>query len=253
MSKYGTACDNLLSAQLVTVDGRHVDASQNSNPDLFWAIRGGGGNFGVTTALEYRLHVVTDVLAGTLMYAAEQIPELLQAFVELVATAPDEMSVVGGVLPSKQGRRFLMLVCHCGDPRHGNDLLKPLRALNPQENNIQVASYLQTNAAINPAAPVAHFQTNLFLPELSAAAISLIATATDDAPPNIRVFVVPFYGAVTRVGVTETAYPLRQRGYELDIMGRWNTPVEQGSAVQWVKALRDKLQPFARGAYVNQL
>ena len=90
MSKYGAACDNLISAQLVTVDGRQVEASENSNPDLFWAIRGGGGNFGVATALEYRLHPVTDVLTGTLTYPAGRIPELLQAFVKFVATAPDE-------------------------------------------------------------------------------------------------------------------------------------------------------------------
>lgn len=95
MSKYGAACDNLISARLVTVDGRQVDVSQNSNPDLFWAIRGGGGNFGVATALEYRLHQVTDVLAGTVVYPSGKIPELLQAFSTFVAAAPDEMNVVG--------------------------------------------------------------------------------------------------------------------------------------------------------------
>jgi len=81
MPKYGAPCDNLISAQLVTVDGRQVEASQDSNPDLFWAIRGGGGNFGVATALEYRLYPVTDVLAGTLTFQVGRIPELLQAFV----------------------------------------------------------------------------------------------------------------------------------------------------------------------------
>jgi hypothetical protein len=106
MSKYGAACDNLISAQLVTVEGKQVEASQIANPDLFWAIRGGGGNFGVVTALEYRLHAVTDVLAGKLIYPAEQISELLQAFVKLVAAAPDELNVVCGVLLSEQGTRF---------------------------------------------------------------------------------------------------------------------------------------------------
>jgi FAD binding domain len=95
MSKYGAACDNLLSAQLVTADGRQVEASQSSNPDLFWAIRGGGGNFGVVTALEYQLHPVTNVLAGTLMYPPGQIAELLQGFVKLVAAAPDELNMSG--------------------------------------------------------------------------------------------------------------------------------------------------------------
>jgi hypothetical protein len=253
MTKYGAACDNLLSAQVVTVDGRQVEASPSANPDLFWAIRGGGGNFGVVTALEYRLHPVTDVLAGTLMYPAGRIQELLQAFVKFVSAAPDEMNVVGEVLPSAQGARFQILICYCGHPRHGNELLKPLRALKPQENNIRVASYLETQGTLNPAAPVAHFQTDLFLPELSAPAVEKITAATNDAPPTTRIFIVPFYGAVTRVGLSDTAFPLRQRGFELDFMARWSAPAEKARGVQWAKALRDDLKPFARGVYVNQL
>jgi FAD/FMN-containing dehydrogenase len=253
MPKYGAPCDNLISAQLVTVDGRQVEASQDSNPDLFWAIRGGGGNFGVATALEYRLYPVTDVLAGTLTFQVGRIPELLQAFVKFVAAAPDEMHAVGQVLPSKQGTRFHMFVCHCGDSRQGNDLLKPLRALKPQEDNVHVASYLETQRTINPYTPVAHFQTDLVLAELSGTAITAITSATGNAPPNTRVFIVPISGAVTRVRVSETAYPLRFPGFELDIMGRWSDPSEKAGAVQWVKALRDKLQPLAHGVYANQL
>jgi hypothetical protein len=253
MSKYGAACDNLLLAQLLTVDGRQIEASQTSNPDLFWAIRGGGGNFGVVTALEYQLHPVTDVLAGTLTYPPGRIPELLQAFVKYVAAAPDEMNVVGEVLPSEQGTRFHMFLCYCGDPHQGIELLKPLRALKPQQDNLRMASYLETQATINPYAPAAHFQTNLFLPELTASGIEMIAAAANNAPPNARVFIVPLYGAVTRVGPSDTAFPLRQRGYELDIMGRWLDPSGKTNAVQWVKDLRDKLQPFAHGVYANQL
>jgi hypothetical protein len=253
MSKYGAACDNLLSAQLLTVDGRQVEASQTSNPDLFWAIRGGGGNFGVVTALEYRLHPVTDVLAGTLTYPPGRIPELLQAFVKFVAAAPDEMNIVGEVLPSEEGPRFHMLCCYCGDPQLGTELLKPLRALKPQQDNIRVASYLETQTTINPYAPAAHFQTDLFLPELTAAAIATITTAADNAPPNTRVFIVALSGAVTRVGASETAFPLRQPGFELDIMGRWLDPSGKTNVVKWVKDLRDKLQPLAHGVYANQL
>jgi hypothetical protein len=253
MSKYGAACDNLISAQLVTVDGKQVEASQNANPDLFWAIRGGGGNFGVLTALEYRLHSVTDVLAGTLTYPPGRIPELLQAFAKFVATAPDEMNVVGIVFPTQQGTRFHVIACYVGDPHQGNELLKSLRALKPQEDKIRVASYLETQTTINPYSPVAHFQTNLVLPELSEAAIATIATATADAPPNVRVFMVPLYGAVSRVGASDTAFPLRQPGCELDLMGRWTDPAERQKAVQWVTVLRDKLRPLARGVYSNQL
>jgi FAD binding domain/Berberine and berberine like len=254
MSKFGAACDNLISAQLATVDGRHVEASQNSNPDLFWAIRGGGGNFGVVTSLEYRLHPVTDVLAGTLLYPPGRIQDLLQAFVKFVAAAPDELNVVGGVLPSEQGTRFWMLVCHCGDPRQGNDLLKPLRALKPQEDKIRVLSYLEVQAGAGfLSAPVAHFQTDLFLSELNADAMATITKATNGAPPNTKVLIVPLYGAVSRVGPSDTTFALRQPGYELDIVGFWNAPGEKVAAVEWVKALRDNLRPLAHGVYVNQL
>jgi len=253
MSKYGAACDNLLSAQLVTVDGRQVEASQSSNPDLFWAIRGGGGNFGVATALEYQLHPVTNVLAGTLMYPPGQITELLPAFAKLVAAAPDELNIVGEVLPSQKGAGFLVLFFHAGDASQGRDLLRNWRALKPQEDTVREMSYLEAQLTINPYASVAHFQTDVVVPELSTTVIQLIAAATNDAPPNTRVFMVPIYGAVTRVGVSDTAYALRQPGYELDLMGRWNTPAEKENAVQWVKALHSKLQPFAHGLYVNQL
>jgi FAD/FMN-containing dehydrogenase len=254
MSKYGAACDNLTSAHVVTVDGKEVEASQKSNPDLFWAIRGGGGNFGVATALEYRLHPVTNVLSGTLTYPPGRIPELLQAFVKFIAGAPDEMNAVGMVLPSAQGTRFQMLVCHCGDPRQGNDLLKPLRApLKPQEDNVRLMSYLEAQAGGFLRAPVAHFQTDLFLPELTTAAIATITAATNDAPPNTKVFIVPLYGAITRIAASDMAFALRQPGYELDIVGIWSTPAEKASAEQWVKTLRDNLHPFAHGVYVNQL
>ncbi len=253
MSKYGAACDNLIAAQLVTADGRQVEASESSNPDLFWAIRGGGGNFGIATTLVYRLHPVTDVLAGTLAYPPGRIPELMQAFANFVAAAPDEMNVVGQVLPSEHGVRFQMLVCHCGDQLRGNELLRPMRALNPSEDHIRVASYLQTNATINPATPGAHFQTNVFLPVLSAAAIALIAAATREAPPDTRLFIVPLYGAITRVRSSDTAFALRSKGYELDIMGRWTDSAQRLRAVQWVTDLRDELRPMASGTYVNQL
>jgi len=114
-------------------------------------------------------------------------------------------------------------------------------------------SYLEANATINPAAPAAHFQTNLFLPDLTAPAISIITAACNEAPPNTRVFMVPIYGAITRVATTDTAFPLRSFGYEMDIMGRWGNATDRQRAVQWVTSLRDMLHPLAHGTYVNQL
>ena len=205
------------------------------------------------TSLEYRLHPVTDVLAGTLMYPVGRTSELLQAFVKLVAMAPDELNVLCGVLPSGQGARFQLQFFYCGDPNLGNESLRPLRALKPQEDNVRIKSYLESQTAGFLRAPVAHFQTDLFLPELSPPVIAAIAAATDHAPPTNRVFVVPLYGAISRVGLSETAFALRRPGYEVDITGLWSSPAQKESAVRWVKVLRDNLQPFAHGVYVNQL
>jgi hypothetical protein len=254
MEKYGAACDNLLSAQVVTVDGRHVEASQKSNPDLFWAIRGGGGNFGVVTSLEYQLHPVDQVLSGALTYPPGRIPDLLQAFVKFLAGAPDEMDAFAQLLPSEHGRILKVDLCYCGDLRMGNDVVRPLRALKPQDDSVKVMSYLEAQSAGGfLLAPVAHFQTNFFLPELDEAAIAAITTAINDAPATCKVIIVPLRGAVSRVGMTDTAFALRQPGYEIDMAGVWNTPAVKAEVVRWVRATRDNLQPFAHGVYVNQL
>jgi hypothetical protein len=254
MSKFGAACDNLVSARLIMADGQEVETSESSRPDLYWAIRGGGGNFGIATALEYRLHPVTDVLAGALAYAPGRIEMLLEEFAKFIAHAPDDLGLVGQVLPTDAGARFQMLVCHAGPPAQGDALLRPWRALGPAEDKIRTAPYLEINSTMNPATAAAHFQTNVFVRELDAKTIGIILNGVAEAPPNTRVFMVPFYGAITRVRPTATAFALRSTGCELDIMGRWDeTGKDKARVVAWVTALRDALRPHSTGAYVNQL
>jgi hypothetical protein len=252
--KYGLACDNLLSAQVVTVDGRMVEASHKSNPDLFWAIRGGGGNFGVVTKLEYELHPVGQVLSGVLKYPPGRIAEILQAFASFLEGAPDEMHALAQLLPSEQGARVEIEICHCGDPRTGSDLVRMLRAIKPQDDSVRVMSYLEAQAAGGfLQAPVAHFQTNLVLRELSRPVVAAITTAINDGPTRRKVIVLELRGAVSRVAVSDTAFALRQPGYEVDIAGAWSTPTERAEVVRWVQATRDSLRPFAHGVYINQL
>ncbi len=238
----------------MTVEGRRVEASLESHPDLFWAIRGGGGNFGVVAALEYQLHPVGEVLSGALTYSAERIPELLQAFDRFVADPPDEMNTFAQLLPSERGRRLRVDVCYCGVPPMGNDLVRPLRTLKPKEDSVKVMSYLEAQAAGGfLLLPVAHFQTNLIVRELTESAIAAISTAIHNAPATCRVIIVPLRGAVSRVGVRDMAFALRQPGYELDINGVWSTAAEKAEVMRWVQATRDTLQTFAHGVYVNQL
>jgi hypothetical protein len=254
MDKYGAACDNLLRAQVVTVDGRQLEASRESNPDLFWAIRGGGGNFGVVTSLDYQLHPVGDVVSGKLVYPSGRVPELLYAFLNFLTAAPDEMDAIVQLLPSKPEPRLMIDLCFCGDPRTGNDFVRPLRALKPEDDSVKVMSYLEAQSAGGfLLTPVAHFQTNLFLRELGETAIAVITTAINHAPAKCKAIIVPLRGAISRVGLSDSAFTLRQPGYEIDIAGLWSTPAEKSEAVRWVEATRDSLQPFAHGVYVNQL
>jgi hypothetical protein len=182
---------------------------------------------------------------------------LLQAYVEFTRAAPDEMSATGLVLPSEQGPRFQMGIGYCGQSSAGNDLLRPWRArFKPQVDRVMATSHLEAQRNWFPAAaakPSGYFYSNLFLPELSEAAIAAITTATEDAPRRFMLLIANFRGAVTRVRSTDMAFAMRQPGYEVDVSGSWTAPAEKDSVVRWVNALRDKLQPLSHGLYVNAL
>lgn len=253
-SMYGAACDNLLSAPVVSVDGHLLEASLKSNPDLFWAIRGGGGNFGVVTELRYQLHPVGEVFSGALTYQAARIPDMLGAYLKFVSTAPDEMVAVAEILRSGDGPKLLIHVCYFGGLQRANDLLAPFRTpIKPLNDDLRVMPYLEAQAAGFLQAPFAHFQTNLFVPNFKDSALEKIITGISNAPPQFRVLIVPFSGAITRVPLDDMAFALRRPGFEVDIAGRWSAPAEKADAVQWVKSLRDSLQTFAGGVYVNQM
>jgi hypothetical protein len=256
MPKYGAACDNVQSAEIVTVDSRQVEASHNDHPDLFWAIRGGGGNFGIATSFEYRLHPVIEVLAGALEYSAGRIPELLRTYLKFSATAPDEIMLVAQIVPSQRGPRFRILFRYCGEPRVGNQLLRALREpIKPEDDTVKVMSYLEAQVTEfpQPAKPLPYFATSVFLPDLNEAAIASITTATQDAPRRFRVMMWHLHGAVTRVPFGDMAFPMRRSGHELQLRGDWESPAEKASAVQWTKDLRAALEPFSHGLNVNSL
>lgn len=256
MPKYGAACDNVESAQLVTVDSRQIKASNDVNSDLFWAIRGGGGNFAVATSFEYRLYPVTNVLGGALEYPAGRIPELLRTYARFTAAAPDEVMLVSMIVPSQQGPRFRILFRYCGDPSEGTRLLSALREpVKPLEDTIKAMSYLEAQATEfpQPQKPLPYFETGAFLPELNENAVAAIMTAIENAPRRFRVMMWHLHGAVTRIPYSHTAFPLRENGHQLQLRSDWDTPADQASAVQWTKALRDALQPFSHGVYVSHL
>ena len=164
------------------------------------------------------------------------------------------MDAFAQLLPSEQGAKTQNRCLLLRRSTNGDRLLRPLRALKPQDDSVRVMSYLEAQAAGGfLQAPVAHFQTNLFLRELSRAAIAAITAAINNAPATCKVIIVALRGAVSRVSVSDTAFALRQPGYEVDMAGVWSTPAEKAEVVRWVQATRDILRPFAHGVYVNQL
>jgi hypothetical protein len=254
--KFGAACDNLDSAQVMTVDSRQLEATHSTNSDLFWAIRGGGGNFGVATSFQYRLYPVTKFLAGALEYPAGEISELLRIYQKFTAKAPDEIMVVAMIVSSKSVSRFVIRFRSCGDSIVGNRLLRPLREpIKPEVDTVKVMSYLeaQTTEFPQPPKPLPFFETSLFLPELNEPVIAAITTAMQDAPPRMRVMMWQMHGAVTRIPVGDSAFPLRESGHVVQLRGDWEKPGEEAGARQWTKALRAVLDPFSRGMYVNHL
>ena len=255
MEKYGAACDNLLSAQVVTVDGRQVEGQPEVQSRSFLGDSRGRRQLRCGHGAGVPAPSGRPGSVGSPHLSAGTHSRSPAGFRQVSCWRPRmKWTRLPRCCHPNRAARFKVDVCYCGDPRMGNDLLRPLRAFKPQDDSVKVMSYLEAQAAGGfLAAPVAHFQTNLFLRELSGAAIAAITTAINDAPATCKVIIVPLRGAVSRVSVTDTAFALREPGYEIDMAGVWNTPAVKAEVVRWVQATRDNLQPFAHGVYVNQL
>ncbi len=262
MSKHGLALDNLVSAELVKADGQVVTASAEQNADLFWAIRGGGGNFGIAASLEYRLHPVgPTLLCGLLAHPVANAREVLRFYRKLADALPDEMTVLGGLLcpPDGSGTKLAAIVpCHFGSPAEGGAGLAPIRAFGPPMiDAVGPMSYCQLNGMMDASYPrgaLNYWKAN-FLAALSDEAIDTMIACFERAPsPMCQVVLEHFHGAVTRVGIGDTAFPHRQEGFNLIVLGQWADPADNKRGIAWAKESYDAMKPFmAAGRYVNYL
>jgi len=257
MRSYGLTCDNLRSAEVVTADGRVLTASATSHPDLFWGLRGGGGNFGVVTSFEYQLHPVGLVLGGLLAYPAPRTAEILRHYRALMATAPDALTIFAGLMTTPEGIPVIgLLVCHNGPAEEGMALIQPLLDLGPVMQQVAPMPYtvLQTlQDAIFPHGLNVYWRSH-FLPRLSDAAIDTIADAfaTVSSPLSV-VLIECLGGAVGRVGANDTAFAHRDADYNIAILGRWADPAGADEHIAWTRRFHDALAPHASGVYVNYL
>lgn len=265
--KHGMTLDNLISADVVTADGRRLRASETENPDLFWAIRGGGGNFGVVTGFEFALHPMRgEILAGLIVHPFAEAPRLYRAYRDLAPRLPEELAVwtvcrKAPPLPflpeAWHGREiFVFAVCHTGDPAEGEKALAEVRALGkPIADVVGPATFAGWQTAFDPllAPGMRNYWKSHDFAELPDALIDTLVTAFDDSPaPDCEIFIAQVGGAMARIAAEATAYPQRAAHFIMNIHTRWNDPARDGACRAWARDLFERTAAHSMGtAYIN--
>ena len=261
MGKHGMAVDNLLSAEVVLASGEVVTASEDADPDLFWALRGGGGNFGVVTSFEFRAHPVVTVLGGVVLHPLAAAPQLFSFYREFAADLPDELSTQALFVhaPDGSGTKLCgIAVCHAGeDADQAEADIRALRRFgSPVADMLQRMPYPVVNTGADWLFPGAlGYWKSAFFSELSDPAVEAMTTAFEQAPSELCVLgIEDFHGAVTRVPPTATAYPHRQPGYNLLLISQWTDPAQTDTGIAWARDTFDALAPYlAERSYTNYL
>jgi FAD/FMN-containing dehydrogenase len=260
IGRHGLALDNLLAATVVLADGRTVTASATEHPDLFWALRGGGGNFGVVTRLRYQLHRHPTVLSGVLAFPLTEAAKVLRGWRDLAAECPDELSVVGGFFAGEDGVQLAMLLpTWSGEPAGGEELMAGLRRLgNPVFDTVGPTTMPDVLSAMDPfVVDGRHNETrSRWLPEFSDPAIALLVEAAATATsPMSGLTIHHFHGAATRVPVPATAFGLRREHLLVEIISTWPAAdADPAPHRRWARALSTALAPGALdGGYPNLL
>ena len=262
MGKYGLAVDNLLSVDLVTADGRVLRASEQENADLFWGVRGGGGNFGVVASFEYRLHPVGPMITGGLIaHPFTAAREVLRFYREVTAALPDELTVYAVLThaPDGSGTKVVAIaLCHCGPLRAGEAATRPIKRFgSPAMDGIGPMTYGQLNAMLDAGYPkgARHYWKSNFLAQLSEEAIDTMIECFAACPsPMGHLALEHSHGAVTRIGPSDTAFPHRAPGYDFLVVSEWLDPADDDRCTAWARETYAAMQPFmASGRYVNYL
>jgi FAD/FMN-containing dehydrogenase len=260
MSKYGLTADNLRSVEIVTADGRTRRASAEEEPDLFWAVRGGGGNFGVVAWFEYQLHPVGPVVTGGLVaHPFDRAWDVLRYYRDFTASLPDELTAYAGLVHAPDGsgaKLAAMVVCHCGSLEDGAAATKPLKGFaSPAVDAIGPISYSQLNGMDDTAFPkgALNYWKSNFLSALSDDAIRASIDSFAACPSIMsRILFEHMHGALTRVEVGATAFPHRAEGYNIFLLTQWAEARDNDRCINWTRDSYAKLQPFlGPGQYVN--
>lgn len=257
--KHGLACDNVLAVDVVTADGQLVTASADENPELFWAMRGAGANFGIVTSFAYQLHPVGPVLGGMVLYPMSQGKDVLRFFDEFSNTCPDEVSTAALLLTAPDGTPAVALAaCYSGPLDQGEKLLKPLRTFAaPLADLVTPQPYVQIQTLFDDAWKPGRlfYSKSSIVRHLNEATIEMFLAYAKDMPtPLSAIAFQQLHGAASRVGVSATAFPHRYDHHSFYIHPGTDDPAEAPKMIRWAQECWEAVQPLVeRAMYVNGL
>jgi FAD/FMN-containing dehydrogenase len=265
MRRHGLSCDNLVGAEVVTADGQRLAASPDENPELYWALRGGGGNFGVVTSFEFALHDEEPLLAGIALYPGRRIPDMLRFFREYTAHAPEALTTIAGIsvadaAASGPDRNVGWIgVCHSGEPERAEERVRPVREVGPPlDDGIAPMSYRELQAMFGnspPAAQRVYWRSN-FMTQLPDEAIERIVERANAGMPTEDTVILLEHmgGAIRRQGERDTAFSNRHAEYNVSVLAEWRDADDDERNIAWTRGYGDELKAFATGAgYVNYM
>jgi FAD/FMN-containing dehydrogenase len=261
MAKYGLAADNLVSVELVTADGQVLQVDAESHPDLFWALRGGGGNFGIATSFTYRVHPLETVVGGLIAHPFDAAPDMLRFYRDAAATAPDDLTVFAGLVHAPDGsgaKLSALVVCHTGSADEAERDLEPFKTWgSPLVVEVGRMPYPVMNTLLDDGFPAGALNywlssfTNGLPDELIDTAVARFASV----PSTMSAILFEhFHGAVTRVGATETAVPHRETGWNNLIPSVWTDPADTDANIAWTRETFAAMRPhYGGGRWLNYL
>jgi FAD/FMN-containing dehydrogenase len=257
--KHGLACDNVLSVEIVTADGRQLYAGPGEYEDLYWAVHGGGGNFGVVTSFEYRLHPISLVLGGVVIYPMDKARDVLRFYREFAARCPDELTTALLLVSSPDGDPVVVIpLCYTGPIEVGERILQPLREFgSPIADQIDTMEFADVQRMLDGAFPYGHqhYWKSSFLSHLSDEAIEILIESWKSRPsPLSGIALQHMHGAASRVDPSATAFAHRAEHFDCPALAQWADPADRDANIRWARAYWNAMRPhFDQGVYVNDL
>lgn len=254
---YGLTLDNLEAAEVVAADGRVVEVTAHAEPELFWALRGGGGNFGVVTSFTFRVHEVSVMTAGALVHRLDDATEVLKAFRDLRDELPDSVTCIatltGGGGRVDERPVLLTTIAGLGSPTEVAKTIAPLRTRKPLLDTVSRMFYSQVQGLYGYMPfGLRNYWTGRFLNDLDDDLIAfLVEHLRGPEPGDASILIEPFHGAASRVPSEDTAFAFRHARFNVSGLAHWEQPERDSSGIEWAGSVRERLQPLSVGSYLN--